>query len=442
MRLRKTLFAMFVLGVSSTWVSADERPPINLASRDAVASERQAYYRSVVTEFTGDPCEDKVWVLALRGTASDGSRRDSSHNTGGYTDTLVVIQPVGGEVAEFRAATHAGTDRSSDFPFGVAQLRPGRYLAEPIHGQPEQIWSLATGEGSPVLPAWLDRDGNGILSAEEKALDEHYGTTTKSVMLCSGQDGKRPSRVGAQTLAPEDFTKFVSMVGKRQSFNYLLLDANKPVREEIRDLRTLATPLSPPDKFAYYERIALKNGADRNFEVLVVLLRGLAPNGSRHDSADNIGTYNDTFLVLDRYDRSVSAFRGSAHAGQASTTRSPGYYAGIAQLRPGLYWARSNNIYHGYWSWHIVNNEGDYQGRVPAWRDKDKDGYISQAERTAAERNGVTATEILIHNGIDSDTGDSIGCLTMPPGIIVKFIDRVGEGSSFPMLLLDANAGP
>ncbi len=440
MRLRRTLFALLFLGVSSA--SAEERPPINLAAREAAASDRQAYYRSVVTEFTGDPCEDAVWVLALRGTSSGGARRDSSHNTGGYIDTLIVIQPVGGEVAEFRAATHAGADRSSDFPFGVAQLRPGRYLAEPIHGQPDQAWSLTTGDGSPALPAWLDRDGNGVLSAEEKALDEHYGTTTKSVILCDGRDSKRPNRVGAQTLAPEDFQRFVAMVGKRQSFNYLLLDANKPVREEVRDLRTLATPLSTPDPFAYYERIAVKRGVDRNFELLVVLLRGLAPNGNRHDSAENIGTYNDTFLVLDRYDRSVAAFRGSAHAGQASTTRSPGYYAGIAQLRPGLYWARSNSIYHGYWSWHIVNNEGDYQGRVPAWRDKDKDGYISASERTAAERNGVIATEILIHNGIDSDTGDSIGCLTMPPSVITKFIDKVGEGSSFPMLLLDANAGP
>lgn len=440
MRLR-LIFLALALTLASPSL-AEERPPINLASRGASAADRKAYYRSVVTEFTGDPCQDKVWVLALRGACPDGTRRDTGYNAGGYTDTVIVISPGEGAVEEFRAATHAGAERSSDFPFGVAQLRPGRYLAEPLHGSAETAWTLSTGEGSPVLPAWLDRDGNGFLSAEEKDLDEHYGTTTKSMVLCDGGDTKRPGRVGAQTLSPEDFPKFVAAVGKRQSFNYLLLDANRPFRDEIRDLRTLTTPLSPPDDFAYYERIALKKGVERNFELLVILLRGISPNGNRHDSGDNVGPYNDTFLVLDRYDKSVSAFRGSAHAGQASTSRSPGYYAGVAQLRPGLYWARSNNIYHGYWSWHIVNNEGDYQGHVPAWRDKDKDGYISQSERAAAERNGVIATEILIHNGIDSDTGDSIGCLTMPPSIIVRFIDKVGEGSSFPLLLLDANAGP
>ncbi len=441
--MRLSLLSSVLLVALLAPASAEGLPPLKLAEPGANASQNKDYYRAIVTEFTGDLCRDTTWVLGLRGMAPDGSRRDSAQNTGGYVDTWVVITPGEEPVGVFRSATHAGTARSADQPFGVAQLRPGRYLAEPLHGGPEVAWTLlGQQQSSSKLPAWLDRDGNGVLSDEEKALDEHYQTTTKGVAIRDGGDALRPQRVGAQTLSPDDYKSFVAMVGKRQSFQYLLIDANRPVKEEVRDLRTLATPLSPPDAFVYYEKLAVKKGVDRDFELLVILLRGIAPNGSRHDSADNVGHYNDTFLVLDRRDRSVIAHRGSAHAGQASTTRSPGYYAGIAQLRPGLYWARSNNVYHGYWSWHIVNNVGDYQGHVPAWRDRDKDGYISESERLAAERNGVIATEILIHNGIDPDTGDSIGCLTMPPSVIVRFIDKVGEGSSFPLLLLDANAGP
>lgn len=440
MRLPFILLVLIGLGTSPVW--AEERPPLNLASRGASAVERQAHYRAILREFTDGAGEEEVWVLALRGACPDGTRRDTGLNAGGYVDSLIVIAPGDGPVEEFRAATHAGAQSSPDFPFGVAQVRPGRYLAEPVRDPQGTAWVLSTGNGSPALPAWLDRDGDGVLSGAEKELDEHYGTTTKTVYLCDGMDPKRPGRVGAQTVAPEDYPRFVATVGTRQSFNYLLLDANRPRKEQSRDLRGLATPLSPPEPFGYYERIAIAKGVERDFDLLVILLRGIAPNGARHDSADNVGPYNDTFLVLDRQDRSVSAFRGSAHAGQASTTRSPGYYAGVAQLCPGLYWARSNAIYHGYWSWHVVNHAGDFQGRVPAWRDKDKDGYISSAERASAQRHGVTATEILIHNGLDSVTGDSIGCLTMPPHVMVRFIDKVGEGSSFSLLLLDANADP
>lgn len=440
MRLPFILLVLLELGSSTVW--AEERPPLSLASRGASTSERQAHYRTILREFTEGEGEGEVWVLALRGASPDGTRRDTGLNAGGYVDSLIVLAPGDGPVEEFWAATHAGGQSSPDYPFGVAQVRPGRYRAEPVRDRQGPAWVLSTGDGSPALPAWLDRDGDGVLSGAEKKLDEHYGTTTKTVYLCDGLDARRPGRVGAQTVAPEDYPRFVAAVGARRSFNYLLIDANRPRKEHSRDLRSLATPLSPPEPFAFYERIALAKGVERDFELLVILLRGIAPNGGRHDSGDNVGPYNDTFLVLDRYQRSVLAFRGSAHAGQASTTLSPGYYAGVAQLRPGLYWARSNAIYHGYWSWHVVNHPQDLRGRVPAWRDEDKDGYISPAERASAQRDGVTATEILIHNGVDPVIGDSIGCLTMPPHIMLKFIDKVGEGSSFSLLLLDANAGP
>jgi hypothetical protein len=309
-------------------------------------------------------------------------------------------------------------------------------------GKGEVVWRLHTPDGGEALPAWLDRDGNGRLTDDEKSLDEHYGTRARGLEISNGRDPKLPRSVGAQTLPPQEFQKFVAAVGANRNFNYLLIDANNPVKQESRDLRALATPLSPADDFRFYERIALENGVAPGFSRLVVVLRGLAPSGQRHASTDNIGPYNDTVLVLRRYAEGATthALLGSAHAGQASTSRSPGCYAGIAQLRPGLYHARSHDRYLGYWSWHIVNHETDYRGNVPAWRDRDKDGYISPAEKEAAERRGVTANQILIHNGVDSEVGSSIGCVTMPPDVMWEFVNLLGEGSSFPFLLLDANA--
>ena len=61
-------------------------------------------------------------------------------------------------------------------------------------------------------------------------------------------------------------------------------------------------------------------------------LRGLAPDGSRHDSSENIGPYNDTFVILKG--EALFELRGSTHAGQKSSSISPG---GVAQIRPGSF---------------------------------------------------------------------------------------------------------
>ena len=419
--------------------ACQERPPLELAAKELTGSDRQAYYRAIVTEFAGEPSDDDIWVIGLRGVSANGKRHDSRLSSGGYDDTLVVLQSGNKGVMEFQAATHAGSPTSSDAPWGVAQIRPGCYRAAPLRGRgTEPVWQLLTQEGEDGLPAWRDRDGNGWVSQDERELDEHYGTKANNMVLGNGADAKRPTSSGGPTLAPAEFERFVHAVGPRREFHYLLIDANNPVVEESRDLRLLASPLSPLDDFRFYERIALGKGVDPSFSLLVIGLRGLSPDGQRHESDENVGDYNDTFLVLRRGSGSVRPFLGSLHAGQASTTRSPGVYAGIAQVRPGLYFCRFNDIYHGLWSWHIVQHESDFSGRIPAWRDKDKDGFLSSHEKRAAESNGTYATEILIHNGLDPDVGNSIGCFTMPPQILEQFIEEVGS-EDFPILLLDAN---
>lgn len=432
------LFALFTVASM-----AQPHPPLELASRSG-STNRHAYYRTMIEEYTGAPGGEETWVIGLRGLGPDGKRHDSASNAAPYGDTMVVVR-ADGQVEELRGATHAGVSSSADCPWGVAQMRPGQYLASPLSGRNgETGWKIEGCEGSESLPVWLDRDYNGVICDREKQLDEHYGTVAQGLRIVNGRDPVRPQSSGAQTLPPGEFEKLVALVGPRQRFRYLLLDANHPVKEENRDLRSLSSPLSPADDFRFYEKIALAQGVAPGFSTLMVVLRGLSPDGARYDSQDNVGPYRDTFLVLSRHldgSQQARAFLGSAHAGQAATTRSPGVYAGIAQLRPGLYFARSNSLYHGSWSWHIVNHEDDYEGNVPAWRDRDKDGYISPGEKVVAERNRVTANEILIHNGLDPEVGSSIGCVTLPPSSMGQFVEWVGEGSSFPFLLLDANSG-
>lgn len=440
--MRCYVISILLMSVLSGFAFGQEGTPLELAAPADNPVERHSHYKAMIEEYSGSPSGEDVWVIGLRGLAPDGTRHESSWSAAPYGDTFVVVRP-DGLTQEFLGATHAGQKNSPECPWGVAQIRPGQYLGSPVSHGSEAAWRLLTTEGSEALPTWLDRDGDGVVRVEEKELDEHYGSQAKGLGLVNGVDPKRPRSVGAQTLPPQEFEKFVAAVGQRKRFRFLLLDANHPVKEESRDLTKLSSPLSPMDSFRYYERIALKSGVEPRFPLLVVVLRGMDPMGRRHASEDNMGPYNDTFLVLTRFvdgGGAAEAFLGSAHAGQASTTRSPGCYAGIAQIRPGLLFARSNDLYHGLWSWHVVNYESDDEGLVPAWRDQDQDGYISPSEKSRAESHRVTASEILIHNGMGKDVGDSIGCITMPPNVMRQFIDRVGEGSSFPLLLLDANS--
>lgn len=192
------------------------------------------------------------------------------------------------------------------------------------------------------------------------------------------------------------------------------------------------------ERFDYYRGLIESNGGNYEPGTPALLgLRGLAPDNQRHDSAQNVGPYNDTLVLLHRNSDGspmLKEFRGSTHAGQKSSSLSPD---GVAQLRPGNYKTIDHGDHNDMPSWHFVTMGGD--GNVPAWRDVNKDGYISSSEKARAEANGVTATEILLHNGVNEDHGRSIGCQTLPPKSMQEFINTIGEHTFFRYTLVDAN---
>ncbi|MHB2018029.1 MAG: hypothetical protein ACYCW6_13845, partial [Candidatus Xenobia bacterium] len=160
--------------------------------------------------------------------------------------------------------------------------------------------------------------------------------------------------------------------------------------------------------------------------------RGIAPQGTRHDSNQNVGPYDDTFVVL-QHDAAghaeVTELLGSTHAGQ-KTGPNP---HGVAQIEPGNYQAVPNGPYHNMASWHVETLQG--ADEIPCWRDQNKNGYIDPTEKA----HPTTATRILFHNGVKQDHGTSIGCQTMRPDIQQHFIQQVGADTTFQYTLVDAN---
>jgi hypothetical protein len=203
------------------------------------------------------------------------------------------------------------------------------------------------------------------------------------------------------------------------------------LRENLPQIPPRDLPAS--ERFAYYRRQVEANGGTVDDEHPTVLgMRGLAPDGRRHDSAENVGPYNDTFVVLKQGE--LFELRGSTHAGQKSSSLSPG---GVAQIRPGNFVCIPNGPHNNMPSWHVRTPESS--GDIPAWRDINKNGYISDSEKRKAEQNHVVAREILFHNGVSTDHGQSIGCQTLAPRVMAQLVDLVGRDQEFRYTLIDAN---
>ena len=206
--------------------------------------------------------------------------------------------------------------------------------------------------------------------------------------------------------------------------------------------------MSQAEQHEYYRALIEANGGRMNPDGPTVLgLRGLGADGARHDGRSNLSRYDDTFVVLGtgaNGEPSVNTFSGSTRANQRRSGAAHGQDAqgrsvsGVAMLAPGSYdVAFSSSNYQGQWgsSYHVRTLDG--ADRVPAYRDTNSDGVISESERSTAEQRGVTATSILFHSG-KRDTPSSIGCQTLHPTVYNQFADLIGR-RGFQYTLLDAN---
>lgn len=224
--------------------------------------------------------------------------------------------------------------------------------------------------------------------------------------------------------------------------------SNPAVPGELGQLNLADPNLSPAEQFEHYKNIIEANGGELNADGATVLgMRGVGTDGARHNSAENTGGYNDSFVVLNRDangNPTVEVFRGATHANQFSSSQSYGTdrngngYNGVAQLMPGTYDVsyNSGNYKNSGASWHVKTTDGS--GYVPAARDLDRNGIISSSEMATAVNNGITATAILFHNGRNASPS-SIGCQTIIPSEHSAFTNAVGRDFSYT--LVDANNG-
>ena len=189
--------------------------------------------------------------------------------------------------------------------------------------------------------------------------------------------------------------------------------------------------LTGSERYDYYAALASHHSGQEPTRTTVLGLRGLAPDGSRHSSGDNMSDYDDTFVILRPSVRKSRELLGSTHAGQATSTLSPP--EGVAQIQPGVYWAEPCGDFNGMAAWWLTTGWGN--GRIPCWRDGNGDGFISQAEKGKP----MIATEILFHNGRNDTYGTSVGCQVLSPKRMKAFIETVGEGVAFDYVLVDAN---
>lgn len=195
------------------------------------------------------------------------------------------------------------------------------------------------------------------------------------------------------------------------------------------------------EKYAHYAALVRQNGGQLcpNGQATVLGLRGMAMDGTRHDST-SARAYDDVFVVLTPDGRCYE-FAGATHPGQNSSTASPdvtGDGAGdVGTIRPGNYSVVPNGLYHGNTSYHVQTQGGS--GSLAGWRDTNHDGVFSDAERSASERRGDALTGVLFHPGNETRPS-SIGCQTLSPDDYRRFVAAVGgAGAGFTYTLVDAS---
>ena len=166
-------------------------------------------------------------VLGFRGLSPEGARHPSGDNASNYDDTFVILNPAQKSVIELLGSTHAGQFTSTLSPDGVAQIKPGRYQAFPCGEYADMpCWLVVTPTGDESVPCRRDANGNGYIDPEEKVGQ----LRATEILFHNGRYQEYGSSIGCQVLPPDLMERFISEIGRQNSFEYLLIDANQKFR--------------------------------------------------------------------------------------------------------------------------------------------------------------------------------------------------------------------
>jgi len=175
------------------------------------------------------------------------------------------------------------------------------------------------------------------------------------------------------------------------------------------------------EQLLHWSFIAGKLGASPGLpQPFLIGIRGAAPNASETHPLVHYPRYDDTFVLLTRTAPPV-VFAAATHAYQIDSKASPDVNRDgrpdVGSIRPGRY-LLTDTLSMPHPIFHLTLPDGK-TGRIPAYRDTDHDGVISQAEALASETRkggpqvgseGDYATDVLLHTGFDA-----------PPNAVHKF---------------------
>lgn len=197
---------------------------LRLAAPALAGSDRYDYYAALCAHFGREPVT--TTVLGLRGLAPSGERHASGDNMSNYDDTFVVLRPGQRTAREFLGSTHAGQATSSLSPQGVAQIQPGIYRAEPsgdFNGMAS--WWVTNDWGNGRIPCWRDADGDGFIDNLERGRP----SVATEILFHNGRYSDYGTSIGCQVLSPKAMRNFITTVGSSEPFDYVLVDANRPI---------------------------------------------------------------------------------------------------------------------------------------------------------------------------------------------------------------------
>ena len=295
-----------------------------------------------------------------------------------------------------------------------------------------QSWYESGGRGSQLAPH-LPAISTALGLPEKTALDAELIEAIARFQRTHSPDGQRgvDGKIGEKTLALLKTHGGLKLdgvkAGEMDPSGKGGLDATKVWPTE---------GASEGDKFDHYAALLSKSGAtdidaataDRP---ILVGLRGIKKGADKTHRTRADRKYDDTYVLIwkDGDQKRVWEFSGATYPYQAGNNK----YGGVAMIKGDTSYDVStigNANYYGYKAPHVKHRSAPGKaasGNVPAYRQKDGDGYYA----AKGEKKQTTANAILFHPGYDTwrrtkrSKFSSIGCQTAT-GTDIERLTRIG----------------